>query len=191
MEQLLVVAMPGAWPAWDLAPLAVRSSVVLAGPDRLDDVDCVAIVPESRGQLQAAVRTVAVREDPVALVLAARPDLPGVDELLVEHDFDGFIDLAWPSPLVRAAVRLAIRHVQLGRNVVAVQRAVLAHTRDEAASLYRLAAEKFGHFDSAHVLGERESLLLSVSQSGPGRLPDGCILLLLLLVQASCTWTAG
>lgn len=59
-----------------------------------------------------------------------------------------------------------------------------------AASLYRLAAEKFGHFDSAHVLGER--VCAPVSQGlTTGRLPDGCILLLLLLVQASCTWTAG
>ncbi|MBI3178955.1 MAG: hypothetical protein HYZ27_04800 [Deltaproteobacteria bacterium] len=112
------------------------------GRQPLAGVDCVAIVPETQSQVLAVVRRVEeVRHDsPLAMVLVSKANLSCAEELVWKHDFDGFVDLDWPSALARSAVRTAIRHVQLGRNVVDIQRAVLEHARHQTASLFEIAA---------------------------------------------------
>ncbi|MBI3180513.1 MAG: hypothetical protein HYZ27_12690, partial [Deltaproteobacteria bacterium] len=143
MEQLLVIATRGAWPVrWNLHPVSVRVVTHIDSRQALAAVDCVAIVPETESQVLAVVRKVEqVRHfSPLAMVLASKANLPCAEEIISKRDFDGFIDLDWPSALARSAVRTAIRHVQLGRNVVDIQRAVLEQARHQTASLFEIAA---------------------------------------------------
>jgi diguanylate cyclase (GGDEF)-like protein len=154
--RLLVVAPHGEWPAaHELGSFEVRNIPHLSDVSSLARVDCAVLALERRHALNAAVSLVetARRDTPMAMVLATRANAP-VDELLSGHEFDGFIDLAWPARVAGACLRTAIRHAQVDRNVLEIQRAVLKFSRDEAEHLFALAAhdDLTGLYNRRHFL---------------------------------------
>jgi diguanylate cyclase (GGDEF)-like protein len=152
MPHLVVVGEHSLWPrGWRLDPFEVHlvsgTSVGSAGAPA-----AVVVVARTFEAAVAATNAAAgLRGDEVARLLACHARMERVEELLTERDFDGCIDLAWPEGLVRAALGMARRQVDLGRNIVEIQRVVLAQSRDEAATLRELA----GHDELTHLSNRR------------------------------------
>ena len=72
----------------------------------------------------------------VATLVAGHAGSPGLEALLDRYPCDGFIDLAWPESLAAAALRIALGHVALGRNMVEIQQVVIEQAREDMTSLY-------------------------------------------------------
>jgi diguanylate cyclase (GGDEF)-like protein len=142
MAFVFAVSPAEEWPRdWQLRPYELHR-VLSITPERLADVNgAVVLVPRPLANFREAIRAVEeVRHDTnLAVLLADHADVPGVADLMLAHEFDGFLDLDWPSHLARAAIDSARRNVELGRNIVEIQRAVLEQTRQETAELYQQA----------------------------------------------------
>jgi diguanylate cyclase (GGDEF)-like protein len=123
-------------PGFQLRPVSA-----LAADAFPDEVECAIVVAGASEQIAAAVRLIdrARGETAVAMVLAGGAKDEAVARALQAHAFDGFIDLAWPPALLKAGLELALRQVELGRNVVEIQRVVIEQSRNETVSLYELA----------------------------------------------------
>lgn len=156
LPRLLVVAPHGAWRVpRELVAFEVRRTPQLAEASALATVDCVVLALEDPETLSVAVATVESvrRETPMAMVLASHARPPAA-EVLSTHEFDAFVDLTWPARVVAACLRTAIRHAQVDRNVLEIQRTVLKCSRDEAEQLFALAAhdDLTGLYNRRHFL---------------------------------------
>jgi diguanylate cyclase (GGDEF)-like protein len=87
----------------------------------------------------------------IGKLLGADANLPGIETLLMDEEFDGYLDLTWPESLARAAITTALRHVELGRNIVEIQRTILTQSRNETAAWRELA----GHDELTHLFNRR------------------------------------
>lgn len=74
-----------------------------------------------------------------AVILAADCQRPSTRQLVEWHPFDALVDLAWPASIAEAGVMMALRNVELGRNLVEIQRVVIEEAQKETSSLYDLA----------------------------------------------------
>ncbi|MBS1151383.1 MAG: diguanylate cyclase [Myxococcaceae bacterium] len=138
MQQVLAVAASHDWPTGlDLRPYSLNQVCELDPNSVLSSIEAVILVPGSPEKVAAATRIIAEarRDADIALLLAGRPRLQSLDPLLNEHHFDGVLDLDWPESLLCASIETAVRNVQIGRNVIEIQRAVFEQARPEAASL--------------------------------------------------------
>lgn len=142
MHRLAVIAAPHAWPAhWAMSGFEVEHlpAVTALAPDAR--FDGIALVQPAPGEVAATLQQLKLR-DPlgaVATLMAGRGDSAEALALLEQHEFDGFLDLGWPERLAAASVRIAVGHVELGRNLVDIQRVVIQQARQQMTSLYELA----------------------------------------------------
>jgi diguanylate cyclase (GGDEF)-like protein len=154
MQQLLAVSLRTDWPrAWDLRNYEVRFLGQLARGDLTADVAAVVVVAQALGRIRAAAEVIEeARVDlPVPLLLAGRPEMPEVESLLREVQFDGFLDLSWPCALATSCLEMAARNVDAGRNLVEIQRAILEQSRAETQVLY----EQANHDPLTHLFNHR------------------------------------
>ena len=141
MPTLAVVSAPNAWPAhWELPELTLEHHATIEGIDPEDRVDGILLVAPCPKDVAALLRGLEEREHrgAVAMLVAGQADAPNM-AALAAYPCDGFLDLAWPDALAGAAIRTALGHVELGRNMVEIQRAVIAESRQQMAALYQLA----------------------------------------------------
>ncbi len=141
MPQLAVVSTPNSWPAhWEFPDLELHHHASVASLETDVTVDGILLVDPTADELLSLFRGLDERErrGAVAILVAGRPDAPNMAGL-VGHRCDGFLDRAWPSALAGAAIQTALGHVDLGRNMVEIQRVVLAESRQQMTTLYDLA----------------------------------------------------
>lgn len=142
MHQLVVVSEPNAWPTrWSLQNFQVRHLEALAALSPDTHLDCLALVQPQSQAIDAVLHHLEERGrvGAVATLMVGRADSARDLASVLRHQFDGFLDLAWPAALAEASIRTALRHVELGRNMVDIQRIVIEQARQETASLYELA----------------------------------------------------
>lgn len=142
MAHVFAVSPANDWPRdWQLRPYELRRLSTLTAELLPELHGAVVLVPRPKAAFDEAMRAISqVRlETSFAVLLADHPNVPGLADLMLAHEFDGFLDLDWPSHLARAAIDSARRNVELGRNIVEIQRAVLEQTRHDTAELYQQA----------------------------------------------------
>lgn len=142
MHQLAVVSAPNEWPVgWKLRDFQVHHHTALKGLASDLRFDCIVLVEPRPEEVNSVLRGLKERDrhGAVAVLLAARAGAAGVDLLLERYPCDGFLDLSWPEGLAAAGLRIALNHVELGRNLVEIQRVVIEQTRQQMTSLYDLA----------------------------------------------------
>lgn len=141
MHQVAVVARPGGWPAhWKLGDVQLHHlSLEEAAIDLR--LQCIALVEPEPNDLRYVLERLEAlgRVGEVATIVAGHASSPQVHTLVEQGPCDGFLDLSWPEPLAAAGLRIAMSHVELGRNVVEIQRVVMDEARQQMASLYDLA----------------------------------------------------
>lgn len=154
MQQLLAVSVRNEWPrGWALPEYDTRFVIQIERADLTPEVSAVVVQAQSLGRLRATSHVVEETrgELSVAMLLAGRPELPDLEHILYECQFDGFLDLGWPQSLARACLELAVRNVQQGRELVEIQRAVLLQTAAETQALYQQA----NHDDLTKLFNQR------------------------------------
>jgi two-component system, cell cycle response regulator len=141
MHPLAVISAPQAWPAhWSFPDFRVHrfADVSALGADAR--FDAVAFVDPSPEVLAPALEALKERESTTfATLLAARADAPSTAAMLSQFAFDGFVDTSWTCDVAAANVRIALGHVELGRNLVEIQRVVIHQAREQMVSLYEQA----------------------------------------------------
>jgi diguanylate cyclase (GGDEF)-like protein len=141
MHQLAVISAPQAWPThWSFPDFRVHrfADVSALGTDAR--FDAVAFVDPSLEVLGPALEALKERESSsFATVLAARAQAPATAAMLSQFAFDGFVDTSWTPDVAAANVRIALGHVELGRNLVEIQRVVIHQAREQMVSLYEQA----------------------------------------------------
>lgn len=141
MHQVAVVSRSGGWPEhWKLGELQLHHLTLEEATSDLR-VQCITLVEPEPEELRFVLERLEAsdRVGAVATVVAGSASSPRVHALMEQCPCDGFLDLSWPEPLAAAALRIAMGHVELGRNVVEIQRAVIDQARQQMASLYDLA----------------------------------------------------
>lgn len=142
MHQLAVIAAPNQWPRhWALPDFVVRHHPSPEALDPEERFDGIALVEPAPREVGAVLEQLKAR-DPlrgVATLIAGRAAAPASQALLEHHQFDGFIDLDWPARIAAANLRIALGHVEMGRNLVDIQRVVIQQARQQTTSLYELA----------------------------------------------------
>jgi diguanylate cyclase (GGDEF)-like protein len=142
MHQLAVVSAPSEWPAgWRLRDFQVHHHTALKGLAADLRFDCIVLVEPRPEEVASVLRGLKERDrqGAVALLVAGRATSGQMHLLLDQFPCDGFLDLSWPEPLAAAGLRIALSHVELGRNMVEIQRVVIEQTRQQMTSLYDLA----------------------------------------------------
>jgi diguanylate cyclase (GGDEF)-like protein len=141
MHQLAVIAAPKAWPgSWSFPDFRLHhlSDVTALGADaRFDGIALVAPPADTLAQTLEALKE-RERSGTFATLLVGASDA-NTPALLSQYAFDGFIDLSWSSDVAAANVRIALGHVELGRNLVEIQRVVIHQAREQMVSLYEQA----------------------------------------------------
>lgn len=142
MHQLAVIAAPQRWPAhWTLREFTLHHHRALSSLGADARFDGVAIVEPAPGEVDGVLSALEEREQvgAFATLVVGHASDGGVPALLQRHRFDGFIDLTWPEDLAAASIRVALAHVELGRNLVEIQRVVIQQAREQMVSLYEQA----------------------------------------------------
>ncbi len=142
MRQLVVISEADAWPrAWRFQGFQMHFAAPSTPLPSFATVDCVAMVEPQARDVDAALHHLRFtgRAQAAAVVLAANCAMPSTRQLVEWHPFDALVDLAWPSLIAEAGVMMAIRNVELGRNLVEIQRVVIEEAQKDTSSLYDLA----------------------------------------------------
>ena len=142
MHQLAVVSAPTEWPtSWRLRDFQVHHHTALKSLASDLRFDCIVLVEPRPEELSWVLGGLKERDrlGAVALLVAGRARAAGLDLLLEHSACDGFLDLFWPEALAAAVLRIALGHVESGRNVVEIQRVVIEQTRQQMTALYDLA----------------------------------------------------
>jgi diguanylate cyclase (GGDEF)-like protein len=139
-RELLLVSSVAAPRHWTFQGFDIRVSQNIFLEDLTPQVSALVLIcPSEKVIEQVRGLYACIRDEGVALLLAAHADDAAVPALLRTCDFDGFIDLSWPSPLIESLLECVLRSVELGRNIVEIQRAVLHETRAHHTQLYEQA----------------------------------------------------
>ena len=139
MHQLAVVSAPTAWPAgWKLRDFQVHQHRALKGLAADVRFDCIVLVEPRPEEVNLVLAGLKERDrfGAVAMLVAGRPQSTGMHVLLERYQCDGFLDTSWPEALASAGLHIALRHVELGRNMVEIQRVVIEQTRRQMTELY-------------------------------------------------------
>ncbi len=142
MHEVAVVCAPTEWPAhWRLPDFQLHQHTALEALSADVQFDCILLVEPKSEELGELLQVLKERDrlGAVATLVAGRADSTGMHALLEKYPCDGFLDLAWPEALASAGIRIALGHVELGRNMVEIQRAVIDQARQQMSSLYELA----------------------------------------------------
>lgn len=139
MHQLAVVTAPNEWPAgWRLRDFQVHQHRALKGLAADVRFDCIVLVEPRPEEVNLVLAGLKERDrfGAVAMLVAGRPASAGMHALLERYPCDGFLDTTWPEALAQTGLHIALRHVELGRNMVEIQRVVIEQTRRQMTSLY-------------------------------------------------------
>jgi diguanylate cyclase (GGDEF)-like protein len=139
MHQLAVVSAPNEWPAsWKLRDFQVHQHRALKGLAADVRFDCIVLVEPRPEEVNLVLAGLKERDrfGAVAMLVAGRPASVGMHVLLERYPCDGFLDTSWPEALASAGLHIALRHVELGRNMVEIQRVVIEQTRRQMTALY-------------------------------------------------------
>lgn len=142
MHQLAVIAAPQRWPAhWAFPEFTLHHHRAVSALKADARFDGVALVQPEPGEADEVFSALQEREQvgAFATLVVGRSDDGLTPALLQRHRFDGFIDLTWPEDLAAASIRVALAHVELGRNLVEIQRVVIQQAREQMVSLYEQA----------------------------------------------------
>src|SRR4051794_25578262 len=124
MNQVAVVSASREWPqAWKLRDFHLHHHAALGSLAADARFQCVLLVEPRPEELDGLLQSLKERDrlGAVATLVAGHAGSPGLHALLERYPCDGFLDLSWPESLAAAALRIALSHVELGRNLVEIQ----------------------------------------------------------------------